>query len=68
MPAADVKQVEANPGIHVVDTAPRMLLVDSAPEEAEALVRALPDWVLSAERSVPLPKNPRRTLNSAAAQ
>jgi len=43
-------------GAAVVDASPRMLLVESDPDELQAVVDALPDWVMAPEQSFPIPE------------
>jgi hypothetical protein len=54
-PEADVARFSALAGAVVVDTSPRMLLVESDPEPLRALVDSLGEWVMAAERSFQLP-------------
>ena len=60
LPPADVAQVAGLAGAAVVDSSPRMLLVECDPEPLEALVDALADWVMAPEQHVPLPDTRRR--------
>jgi len=48
------------PGAVVVEASPRMLLVESDPEELQALVDLLPDWVVAPEQHLPLPDTRQR--------
>ncbi len=60
MPPAEVAQVSALADAVVVDSSPRMLLVDCDPEPLEALVDALPNWVMAPEQHFPVPDTRRR--------
>ena len=46
----------------VVDTAPRMLLVESDPDALHALVESLPDWVMAPEQGFPIPDTRKRAV------
>jgi len=59
-PEADVARVSELASAVVVDKTPRMLLVESDPDELQALVDALPDWVMAPERGYPLPDTRKR--------
>ena len=60
VPAADVAQVTGLSDAVVVDASPRMLLVDCEPEPLEALVDALPNWVMAPEQRYQVPDTRRR--------
>jgi len=53
-------RVAALPGAVVIDASARMLLVESDPEELQALVDLLPDWVVAPEQHLPLPDTRQR--------
>ena len=55
VPAADLARIRDRPGVKVLDTADRMLLVQSSPDTADELARLLPDWLVTPEKTVPLP-------------
>lgn len=54
-PDDDVAKVRELAGTVVVDSSPRMLLVESEPEPLRHLVDGLPDWVLDVERTYEVP-------------
>lgn len=59
-PEADVARVSQLPSAVVVEALPKMLLVESDPDELQGLVDSLPDWVMAPERSYPIPDTRRR--------
>jgi hypothetical protein len=61
LPDADVARVAGLPAT-VLDTSPRMLLVEADPEALRALVDSLPDWVMAPEQGFPLPDTRKRAL------
>lgn len=61
-PAADVARVAGLPSAAVVDSSPKMLLVESDPDELEALVDALPDWVMAPEQHLSIPDTRKRVV------
>jgi hypothetical protein len=54
-PDDDVARVRELEDAVVVDTSPRMLLVESEPKPLRELVDALPDWVMGPERTYAVP-------------
>ena len=54
-PEDDVARVREIDDAVVVDSSPRMLLVESEPEPLRELVDALPDWVMGPERTYAVP-------------
>jgi hypothetical protein len=62
VPSADVARVSELTSAVVVDASPRMLLVESEPEELQALIDALPDWVMAPEQGFPLPDTRKRAV------
>jgi len=59
-PDAVAAQVAELPNAVVIDASPSMLLVESDPEELQALVDQLPDWVMAPEQHLPLPDTRKR--------
>ncbi len=59
-PSADVARVAELPSAVVVDSSPRMLLVESEAEELRSLVDNLADWVMAPERAFPVPDTRRK--------
>jgi len=55
MPEEHVARLRGVPGTKVIDQAQRMLLVEGPRDDLEKATRALDDWVLSPEYSVPVP-------------
>ena len=55
LPEADVAQVHGLAGAEVVDSSPRMLVVESEPDRLGALVESLPDWVMAPDQSYTVP-------------
>ncbi|MDH4220505.1 MAG: hypothetical protein OEW23_17240 [Candidatus Aminicenantes bacterium] len=61
-PAEDVNRIRSLQSIKVLDeSSPRMLLVEGAGTRLKALVKSMPEWVLTQERMIPLP-DPRQKL------
>ena len=63
-PEADVARVAELPDAVVGDASPRMLLVGSGAgaQALQALVGALPDWVMAPGEGFPLPDTRKRAL------
>jgi hypothetical protein len=64
MPADDVAAIRAQPGITVLDEAPRMLLVEAPEAQAQSLAAQMPNWQITPERMYPLP-DPRVKLRES---
>ncbi|MFN2607602.1 MAG: hypothetical protein ABR511_06845 [Acidimicrobiales bacterium] len=60
MPDADVARVHGLPDAAVVDSSPRMLVVESEHEPLRRLVDGLPDWVLAPEQHYAVPDTRKR--------
>jgi hypothetical protein len=58
-PPAAREHIRAQPGTDVVDESDHMLLIDAPEGVAETLGKALPDWSVTSERTIPLPTDPR---------
>jgi hypothetical protein len=55
-PAADVARIRSLAQLTVLDdSSPRMLLVEAPEEPLATLMAALPDWMMTRERRIPLP-------------
>ena len=54
-PDGDIARVQELRDAVVVDSSPRMLLVEADPEPLRALVDALPDWVMGVEQMYTVP-------------
>lgn len=54
-PPEDLAAIRMTPGISVVDSAPKMLLVEAALPDLELLMKQLPAWRLTPERFIPIP-------------
>jgi hypothetical protein len=61
-PAGAREHIRAHPETKVVDESDHMVLIDAPESAAEALGKALPDWSVSPERTIPLPEDPRPKL------
>ncbi len=59
-PHADVERVRALTDAVVIDASPRMLLVDSHPEQLRDLVESLSDWVMAPEQTYAVPDTRKR--------
>jgi hypothetical protein len=60
-PAEDIRRIRELSHAQVIDTSPRMLLVEAPSTSLNALVRSMPAWTVSAEHFVPRP-DPRPKL------
>jgi hypothetical protein len=58
-PPAAREHIRAQPEASVIDESERMLLIDAPEHVADTLGKALPDWSVTSERTIPLPKDPR---------
>ena len=54
-PASDVDRVRRLPDTVIVDSSPRMLLVECEPERLHALVAELPGWMMAPEQTYAVP-------------
>lgn len=54
-PDADVARIQGLADAAVVDSSPRMLVVEGEPEPLRQLVDGLPDWVMGEDRSYEVP-------------
>ena len=54
-PIEDVERIRSLPNLRVVDDSAHMLLVEAPGESVTKLVQALPEWILSKERFIPVP-------------
>ena len=52
---ADVNRIRAVPEARVLDSSSRMMLVEAPEEHLRNAVSDMPDWVMSAEQTIPLP-------------
>ena len=60
IPANDVESIRSLKGLNVVDSTSRMLLVEAPKDELKSLIASMPEWILSEERTVPLPDSRRK--------
>ena len=60
-PAEDIRRIRELSHAQVIDTSPRMLLVEAPSTSLDALVCSMPAWTVSAEHFVPRP-DPRPKL------
>ena len=58
-PASAREHIRAHPETKVVDESERMVLIDAPQSAADALNKALPEWSVTPERTIPLPTDPR---------
>ncbi len=54
-PADHVARLCALPHAKMIDSSPRMLLLEAPESELKSLVASLPEWVMTPEEFVPLP-------------
>ncbi len=60
IPAQDVERIRSLDGVKVVDSTPRMLLVEAPPDVLKRLVGSEPQWVLTEEQMIPPPETRRK--------
>ncbi len=59
-PAEDIERIRTLSNTTVLDdSSPRMILVEAPEAELKALVDTMPGWVISKERTIPLPDLPK---------
>jgi hypothetical protein len=63
-PESDLARIRSASGVSVVDSSPRMLLVEAAPQQVLQLAEELKGWTHAPERSFPLP-DPRRKVRGS---
>ena len=63
-PSADLSRIRSTPGVKVLDSAPRMVLVQASPETVHRLAEGLPGWTSTREQMTRLP-DPRPKLRSS---
>jgi hypothetical protein len=61
MPEAHRAQIHAAPGVTILDSSPRMLLVQGPHQAVKQLAEKLPGWTCTGEQTIPLP-DPRPNL------
>ena len=52
---SQIARIQNASGVHVADSSPSMLLVETSEETISELQKALPDWSVSPERLTSLP-------------
>ncbi len=62
----DTAEVVVRAGAKVIDDAPGMLLVEATAPVARSLPHLLPQWQVSPEASMPLPRVPRPLVRGVA--
>jgi hypothetical protein len=60
IPASDLARIESEPDVTVVDRSPRMLLIEAADHTVHKLTKALSEWTITPERTIPLPDTRRK--------
>ncbi|HYV95869.1 MAG TPA: hypothetical protein VE967_00290 [Gemmatimonadaceae bacterium] len=60
-PPDDAARVRRAPSAKIIDDTGRMMLVDLDDDDARALTKSLPKWVVVRESTVPVP-DPRKKL------
>jgi len=63
-PQEEVRTIMATEGIKVVDTTPRMLLVEADEAVIHMMTTRLPDWSVSEEKTIPLPDTKKKPKGS----
>jgi hypothetical protein len=64
-PAGQIARLRSVPGTQVIDQSDRMLLVEGLQEDLEEAIRALGGWVLTPERTVPIP-DPKKKIEGGS--
>ena len=64
LPDTDLRHIHNAIGVSVIDTTPRMLLVETDDDRAKSLGANLKDWVVSAQKLVRLPDNRQKIEKS----
>lgn len=60
-PAEDVDRIRSSSDINVLDSSPRMLLVEAQEIPLRSLVQSIPEWVVSEEQMI-VRRDPRPKL------
>ena len=63
-PSEDIQRIRALPQVKVIDSSPRMLLVEGPAATLATLARSIPAWTVSAEEFIPVP-DPRPKLGGS---
>ena len=64
-PHAHVAHLKSVPGTRVLDTSDKMLLVEGRRSDLESFANALVGWVLSAEKTIPVPDTRKKIKRRA---
>jgi len=62
IPAKDVEHLRSLPDVNIIDSTARMLLVDAPQDKLKAFINLTPEWIMSEERTIPLP-DPRPRIH-----
>jgi hypothetical protein len=65
-PDAHVTRLCTIPGTKVLDATNRMLLIEGPAPKLQAATRGLDDWVLTADKSIPVPDTRKKIRRRAA--
>lgn len=61
----DIERIRSIANIRIIDSSPRMLLVEAPATALEGALSALPGWRLIREETVPLPDTRKKVSKSA---
>ena len=64
-PHAHVAHLKSVPGTRVLDASDKMLLVEGRRSDLESFTHTLVDWVLSAEKTIPVPDTRKKIRRRA---
>jgi hypothetical protein len=55
IPEGDVEHIRAQRDVQILDTSPRMLLIDAPRDDMQTLAASLADWVVTPETTYTVP-------------
>jgi hypothetical protein len=64
-PHAHVAHLKSVPGTRVLDSSDKMLLVEGRRSDLESFANAVVGWVISAEKSIPVPDTRKKVKGRA---
>lgn len=63
-PPGEIQRIRSVANIRIIDSSPRMILVEASAEALERALGTLPGWRIVRERTVPLPDTRKRVSKS----
>lgn len=64
-PLDQIERIRALPGVRLLDESPRMLFVEGPGDLLRDLIKSMPDWVLTPQATISLPRDPRPRIARA---